>query len=80
MAAFFDVDRSTISKWESDSPDKGPALVLIRQLQERVAREPQRPAALDDHNGAASQAADGAGLPPSGLGRPAQQFHQEAAE
>ena len=31
------VDRSTVSRWESEPPAKGPALILLRQLQERVA-------------------------------------------
>lgn len=36
LAAACGVDRSTVSKWESEPPTKGPALILLRQLQERV--------------------------------------------
>lgn len=37
LASACGVDRSTVSKWESEPPAKGPALILLRQLQERVA-------------------------------------------
>jgi transcriptional regulator with XRE-family HTH domain len=41
MAEFCGVDRSTISKWEYEPPTKGPALILLRQLQEQIsASEP----------------------------------------
>lgn len=33
-------DRSTVSKWESEPPSKGPALVVLRQLRERANAEP----------------------------------------
>jgi len=31
------VDRSTISRWESEPPTKGPAFILLRQIHEQVA-------------------------------------------
>ncbi|WP_315920384.1 helix-turn-helix transcriptional regulator [Mesorhizobium sp. SP-1A] len=36
LADFCGTDRSTVSKWEKDPPSKGPARVLLRQLQQRV--------------------------------------------
>ncbi|MBZ9822315.1 helix-turn-helix domain-containing protein [Mesorhizobium sp. CA4] len=32
LADYCDTDRSTVSKWESEPPTKGPALILLRQL------------------------------------------------
>jgi transcriptional regulator with XRE-family HTH domain len=37
LAAYCGVDRSTVSKWESEPPAKGPALILLGHLQARVA-------------------------------------------
>ena len=37
FAEHFATDRSTVSKWEREPPAKGPALVLLRQLCDRVA-------------------------------------------
>ena len=36
LAEHCGVDRSTVSKWERDPPSKGPALILLRQLEERA--------------------------------------------
>lgn len=40
LATACGVDRSTVSKWESEPPTKGPALILLRQLQERAGAIP----------------------------------------
>lgn len=32
LAEHCGVDRSTVSKWEAEPPTKGPALILLRQL------------------------------------------------
>ncbi|MDX8513568.1 helix-turn-helix domain-containing protein [Mesorhizobium captivum] len=32
FADYFDVDRTTISNWQTEPPTKGPALILLRQL------------------------------------------------
>ena len=37
LAAFCDVDRSTVSKWEQEPPAKGPAMILLHQLNERIS-------------------------------------------
>jgi len=37
LADYCDTDRSTVSKWESEPPTKGPALILLRQLRERAS-------------------------------------------
>ncbi|RWD71622.1 helix-turn-helix domain-containing protein [Mesorhizobium sp.] len=34
LADYCDTDRSTVSKWESEPPTKGPALILLRQLRD----------------------------------------------
>lgn len=34
LADYCDVDRSTVSKWETDGLVKGPALVLLRLLRD----------------------------------------------
>lgn len=36
LATACGVDRSTVSKWESEPPTKGPALILLRQIHERA--------------------------------------------
>jgi transcriptional regulator with XRE-family HTH domain len=36
LADYCDTDRSTVSKWESEPPTKGPALILLRQLRDRA--------------------------------------------
>jgi len=38
LAAYCGVDRSTVSKWEGEPPTKGPALILLGQLQAHVAK------------------------------------------
>ncbi|WP_217577352.1 helix-turn-helix domain-containing protein [Mesorhizobium sp. GbtcB19] len=37
LADYCDTDRSTVSKWESEPPTKGPALILLRQLRDRTS-------------------------------------------
>lgn len=37
LGAYCGVDRSTVSKWEKEPPLKGPALILLKQLQARVS-------------------------------------------
>ena len=37
LADFCDTDRSTISKWEKEPPTKGPSLVLLKGLRDRLS-------------------------------------------
>jgi DNA-binding transcriptional regulator YiaG len=37
LGSYCGVDRSTVSRWEKEPPTKGPALILLRQLQARAA-------------------------------------------
>lgn len=52
------VDRSTVSKWESEPPAKGPALIILRQMHERVASKFSPSAAFRDTS-APDDVADG---------------------
>ncbi|QPC87391.1 helix-turn-helix domain-containing protein [Mesorhizobium sp. NBSH29] len=45
LGAYCGVDRSTVSKWEAEPPTKGPALILLRQLEERGRALPDSEAA-----------------------------------
>lgn len=57
LADHCDTDRSTVSKWETDPPRKGPALILLRQLVRQVeAQGSQVVATADDALGAGEAA------------------------
>lgn len=76
------VDRSTVSTWETRPPTKGPALILLRQLQGALSRQSQRPAAgnPDDFDAAApAVVAAGPDCPSqAGAGLSFQQFQETA--
>ncbi|TIT24432.1 MAG: helix-turn-helix transcriptional regulator [Mesorhizobium sp.] len=60
------VDRSTVSTWETRPPTKGPALILLRQLQASLS-DAARPGGV----------AAGPEIPQAGTGQP---LSREAAE
>ncbi|MER8786855.1 helix-turn-helix domain-containing protein [Mesorhizobium sp. M0983] len=82
LAEHCGVDRSTVSTWETRPPTKGPALILLRQLQGSLSRQPQRSAAGDNNDfDAAAPAVVAAGPDcPSqaGAGLSFQQFQETA--
>ncbi|TPJ98642.1 MULTISPECIES: helix-turn-helix transcriptional regulator [unclassified Mesorhizobium] len=62
LAEFCGVDRSTVSTWETRPPTKGPALILLRQLQASLS-DAARPGGVATGSDQVPQA--GAGHPRS---------------